>query len=218
MAVNNRAGANFIPLIRDYYNQSRNPQGNLGKMMLRRMNADHAKLSDWAIGLLPKLSVSKAVDLGCGAGGNVARLADLYKGAHVTGVDYSPLAVEVSRTFNAKAVKKGDVDIREGNVSALDLSAGSFDLATAFETVYYWPGLEACFEEVARVLKPGGTFLIANKSDGTDRAGKYYRTIIDGMELYSADDLAAALKAAGFSDVECTHHKTKPWIAVLATK
>ena len=38
------------------------------------------------------------------------------------------------------------------------------------------------------------------------------------MELYTAEDISAALKAAGFSKVECTHHKKKPWITVIATK
>ena len=32
---------------------------------------------------------------------------------------------------------------------------GEYELATAFETIYFWPGLEKCFAEVARILKPG---------------------------------------------------------------
>ena len=218
MAVNNRTGANFVPLIRDYFNQTRDPQGNLGRVMLKSMNSGHAKLAEWGTGFLPKLAVSKAVDLGCGAGGNVARLAEMYRGAHVTGVDHSALSVEASKKTNAKAIRKGDVDIVEGDVSALDLPSETFDLATAFETIYFWPGLEACFREVARVLKPGGTFLIVNESDGTDRTAKYFRSIIDGMELYTPEDISAALKAAGFSDVVCTHHKKRSWITVVATK
>ena len=43
-----------------------------------------------------------------------------------------------------------------------------FDLATAFETAYFWPGLEKCFGEVCRVLRPGGVFMICIESDGTD--------------------------------------------------
>ena len=45
---------------------------------------------------------------------------------------------------------------------------GEYELATAFETIYFWPGLEKCFAEVARILKPGGIFMIVNESDGTD--------------------------------------------------
>lgn len=212
-----KRGANFLPLIYDYFNQTRKPEGNLGKMMLAGMNSGHAKLADWGMSLLPELTVKNAVDLGCGAGGNVAKLAEKYD-AHITGVDYSTLSVEASKKANAKAIKKGSVDILEGDVSALDLLSGSFDLATAFETIYFWPGLTTCFSEVARVLKDGGTFLIVNESDGTDKTAKYFQSIIDGMELYTAEGIEAALKAAGFSKVECTHHKKKPWITVIATK
>ena len=41
-----------------------------------------------------------------------------------------------------------------------------FDAVTAFETVHFWPNLPRCFREVYRVLKPDGTFLICNESNG----------------------------------------------------
>ena len=53
-------------------------------------------------------------------------------------------------------------------VSALTLPEKEYDLATAFETIYFWPGLKECFSQVAKVLKPCGTFMIVNESDGTD--------------------------------------------------
>lgn len=93
---------------------------------------------------------------------------------------------------------------------------GAFDLATAFETVYFWPGLEKCFAEVCRILKPGGTFLICNESDGTDETSKKYEKLIDGMRCYTAEELEKALLTAGFSKVEAYHHETKPWLIVIA--
>ena len=38
------------------------------------------------------------------------------------------------------------------------------------------------------------------------------------MNLYTAEEIEAALKAAGFSKVKYTHHKKNPWIAIVATK
>ena len=40
---------------------------------------------------------------------------------------------------------------------------GSFDVVTAFETIYFWPDIEHCFNEVKKVLKPGGQFVIVNE-------------------------------------------------------
>lgn len=56
------------------------------------------------------------------------------------------------------------------NVAQLLFADEQFDLATAFETVYFWPGPADSFREVYRVLRLGGTFLIVNESDGTNQA------------------------------------------------
>ena len=94
----------------------------------------------------------------------------------------------------------------------------SFDLATAFETVYFWSELEKCFAQVAKVLKPGGYCMICNESDGTDATGLKFEKIIDGMKNHTVEEIEAALKAAGFSEVTSDHHPSKPWIMVLARK
>ena len=67
-------------------------------------------------------------------------------------------------------------------------------------------------------MKPGGVFLIVNESDGEDSTGERFEKIIDGMKVYKADELEAALKATGFSEVTTHHHEHKPWIAVVARK
>ena len=67
-------------------------------------------------------------------------------------------------------------------------------------------------------MKPGGTFMICNESDGTDETALKFEKIIDGMKCYTAEQLTAALKAAGFSEIKTDHHPSKPWITVLAAK
>ena len=112
----------------------------------------------------------------------------------------------------------GRCEVLQGDVSDLQLPAGTFDLATAFETVYFWPGIGKCFSQVAKVLKPGGYFMICNESDGTDPTSLKFEKIIDGMKNYTAEEIEAALRTAGFSEVTSDHHPSKPWITVLAKK
>lgn len=207
-----------MALFRKFFNQTRKPEGFLGKLMLSGMNSGHAKLADWGLAHLPELSVLAAVDLGCGGGRNAGELLKKYPAAQVTAVDYSALCVEKAKAYNRAMIAAGRCTVLQGNVADLALPAESFDLATAFETVYFWPGLEKCFTQAAKVLKPGGYFLICNESDGTDPTGTKFETIIDGMKSYTAQEIEAALKAAGFSQVTTDHHPAKPWIAVLAKK
>lgn len=49
-------------------------------------------------------------------------------------------------------------------------------------------------------------------------AGARFEQMVGGMKTYTAEHIADALKAAGFSKVRIFHHKSKPWIAVLARK
>ena len=60
--------------------------------------------------------------------------------------------------------------------------------------------------------------MICNESEGLDETGKKYEGIIEGMKCYMAEQIEAALKAAGFSEVSCDHHPSKPWITVIARK
>lgn len=67
--------------------------------------------------------------------------------------------------------------------------------------IYFWPGLEKCFAQVAKVLKPGAVFMIVNESDGTDETSLKYEKIIEGMKCHTIGEIETALKNAGFSSV-----------------
>ncbi len=136
-------------LFQAFVSQTRKPEGFLGKMMVNGMNSGHAKLADWGFTHLPAITPERAVDLGCGGGRNAGELLKMYPNAHVTAVDYSELSVEKAKAYNKAMITAGRCTVLQGDVSDLPLPADSFDLATAFETVYFWPGLERCFAQVA---------------------------------------------------------------------
>ncbi len=207
-----------MALLKNFFNQTRKPEGVLGSVMLGTMNSGHAKLADWGLSHLPAMDVAQAVDLGCGGGRNAGKLLTMFPNARVTAVDYSELSVKKAKEYNREMISAGRCIVLQGDVSDLRLPPALYDLATAFETVYFWPGLEKCFSQAAKVLKPGGYFLICNESDGEDATGKKFEGIVDGMKCYTANQIGAALKAAGFTEVKGFHHPSKPWITVLAKK
>ena len=99
----------------------------------------------------------------------------------------------------------------------MTFAENTFDAVSAFETVYFWPGLENCFQEVFRVLKNGGTFLIVNESDGTDPKQDKWINIIEGLKIYKESDLTEILKNVGFSNIRA-FHTDKHWLAILCEK
>ena len=205
-------------LFKNYVSQTRKPEGVLGKMMLSGMNSGHAKMADWGMAHLKDVPAERIAELGCGGGRNAGELLKRYQAATLTAVDYSELSVQKSKEYNEDTITQGRCEVRQGDVSALDLDKESYDLATAFETIYFWKDLEKCFAQVAGILKPGGYFMIVNESDGEDKASLQFEKIIDGMKCYTFDDIKKALISAGFTKVKTAHHKEKPWITVLAQK
>ncbi len=205
-------------LYKNFVSQTRKPEGFLGKMMVNGMNGGHAKMADWGMSHLTSISPEEIVEIGCGGGRNAGELLKKYPGSKVTAIDYSEVSVGKATEYNAEAIKSGRCKVQQGDVSALTLPEEKYDLATAFETIYFWPGLERCFAQVAKVLKPGGIFMIVNESDGNDEASLKYEQIIEGMKCHTIEEIETALKNAGFSKVKSDHHKSKPWITVLAKK
>lgn len=49
-------------------------------------------------------------------------------------------------------------------------------------------------------------------------AGVKFEQVIDGMKMYTAEQIADALKNAGFSKLKICHHNSKPWVTALARK
>ena len=205
-------------LYKNFVSQTRKPEGTLGKMMVNGMNGGHAKMADWGLSHLTTIAPEEIVEVGCGGGRNAGELLKKYPSAKVTAIDYSEVSVGIATEYNAEAIKSGRCTVQQGDVSALTLPEGKYDLATAFETIYFWPGLEKCFAQVAKVLKPGGVFMIVNESDGTDETSLKFEKIIEGMKCHTIEEIEAALKSTGFSKVKADHHKSKPWITVIAKK
>ena len=121
------------------------------------MNIGHAKLSQWGFSNISVNSDAAVLDVGCGGGANIVAWLGKCGNGHVTGMDYSKVSVAESQKLNVAAIKQGKCCVVQGDVSAIPFPDAVFDYVSAFETVYFWPGLEKCFFEVNRVLKNGGT-------------------------------------------------------------
>ena len=202
----------------NFFENTRKPQGFGGKLMTKMMNSGHSKLSQWGFSNISAKPDAEVLDVGCGGGANIAVWLDNCKNGHVTGMDYSEVSVAESQKLNAYAIKQGKCSVVQGDVSAIPFPDAAFDYVSAFETVYFWPGLAKCFFEVNRVLKSKGTFLICNESDGTNAADEKWTKMINGMKIYTSEQLVAALKEAGFTEIKTYSNIKNHWISIVATK
>ncbi len=174
----------------------RKPEGFAGRLILAGMNYGHSNISRWGLSHLHAKKDAHILDIGCGGGANIKRLLAMCPQGYVEGIDYSEQSVAVSRKKNRDDLGKR-CNIRQGSVSCLPYKDGAFNVVTAFETVYFWPDIANDFREVRRVLKPDGRFLICNEA--SDPKDGTWTEKIDGMRIYSGDELIRLLLSSGFA-------------------
>lgn len=199
--------------------QVRKPDKWTGGLFLRLMNLSHSALTNWALTHLRIQSGFAILDVGCGGGRTIQKLAALATSGIVCGVDYADGSVATSRSKNSALIQAGRVEITQASVSRLPFPDNKFDLVTAVETQYYWPDLPNDMREILRVLKPGGTLAIVAE---TYKRGAYNFIQRPVMKLLrstdlSADDQRQLFSASGYENIQIFEHPNG-WICATGEK
>lgn len=202
--------------------QCQKPSGWLGRFVLWQMNSRHSKVTDWGLAHLSVNEGDTILDVGCGGGRTVSKLAAMARQGKVHGVDFSEASVAVSKKTNARWIETGRVEICHGSVSQLPFPDGMFDLVTGVETHFWWPDLPGDMREIFRVVKPGGKLvLIAEVYKGaraiTSKIAEKY-ALLSGMKMLSAEEHRQLFANAGFSDVQISTDPGKGWICGIGKK
>ena len=153
-------------MFRNFFQNVRKPDGFGGRVMVSFMNRGHAAVSAWGFSHISPRKTDDVLDIGCGGGANLAVFLEKCSNGTVTGIDYSPVSVEMSKKLNRHDVSSGTCMILEGDVSALTFHEGMFDIVTACETIYFWPDIAYAFRPVLRVLRDGRTVLLCPVVEG----------------------------------------------------
>ena len=196
-------------ILKSFFSQCARPKGALGRVMLSFMNYTHAPLTNWGLKLVDVQDGWTMLDVGCGGGFTIRRLLKQSKNAKVYGIDISEESVAKAKKVNANVLDK-QVFVTLGSAEKLPYEEGMFDLVTAVETVYFWPNLPDCLQEVRRVLKSGGKFAILVEVVDSDSK---WTNVVEGMTAYSPEDLKKLLDEAGFTQTEI--HRKKPTYATI---
>ena len=137
------------------------------------------------------------LDLGCGVGGTMMRLAQLLTGSHIVGVTISPRQVEIGRGLVAQAGLSNRCAFVRGDMKSVN--AGSdHDAAVAIESFVHLQSASAFFDAAARALRPGGMLFVVD--DFLARPVEE----LDATQLRRVDDFRRGWRVPGLSTVEST--------------
>ena len=200
-----------------FFQNTCRPQGIGGKIMVHMMNTGHSSMAEWGFAHIKIQSEDVCLDIGCGGGANIRKLLEKSPYGRVVGIDYSEISVEKSRKINKAGIESKRCEILQGDVMQLPFRDETFDVITAFETIYFWPDISEAFKKVYKILKIGGTFMICNESNGENPKDEKWTKIIQGMKIYNSEQIEKSLENAGFRDVKVDKTK-KGWICVVVKK
>jgi SAM-dependent methyltransferase len=205
-----------------YLKQFRQPSGWFGRFNLWSMNRKHSRLTDWGLSHVKVARDATILDVGCGGGRTIQKLAALAPQGRVYGVDFAPTSVAMSRSFNRALVDAGRVVVETASVTRLPFADGMFDLVTAVETHFYWPDLPNDLREIRRVLKPGGAVALIVEAYKGGKHARVIQMFADAMSPlgYSHLDVTEhrdLLVQAGFAGTQVVEDYDKGWLCAVGT-
>ena len=202
------------------WSQYRCPTGASGRKVAANMNKGHWDLTTWGLKHATIKSDSVILDVGCGGGQTISRLARRAVQGKVYGIDHSADMVNYSRQVNKKHIAANRAEIMQGSVEKTGFNDEFFDLVTAIETYYFWPNLSEAFQEIKRILKNKGCLLIISEMI-KDLAYELENAEIiakSQVHLVPLEEIQKMLYSAGFSSVKVYRKRNSVWNLILAQK
>ena len=176
--------------------QFKQPSGVLGALAGAAMAArpSNRRRNAWTVDLLDVRRGDRVLEIGCGPGYAIGLIAARIGDGTVVGVDHSETMLRQAGRRNARAVARGQVDLRLGGLDALNQFDQPFDAVMSANVVQFWDDPQKAFAEIARVLAPDGRVATTYQP----RAGD----VSPGAARAMAERIVAWLRAAGFSRAE----------------
>jgi ubiquinone/menaquinone biosynthesis C-methylase UbiE len=172
----------------------------------------------------------RVLDLGCGIGNILIALAERIDFIHpAVGVDISPGLIRIGEQEVARAGLRDRIRLQVAPATRLPFEDGAFDVVLTSHVLKHLDdeALLTSFREVARVLRPGGRFLLWEFEKSSRSAPLFWSAGLTGLpppfQLRTVAEFSHALLSTGFHRVVRVNAgffllPPAPRIALLATR
>ncbi|EIT80311.1 putative tocopherol O-methyltransferase [Aspergillus flavus] len=198
---------NYYDLVTDFYEEAWAQSFHfcrftVGESFLQAL-ARHEHYLAYKLGIKRGMEV---LDVGCGVGGPAREIAR-FTGCQVVGVNNNGYQIARATRHTQKAGLEEQVSFCKGDFMHLDFPDNTFDAVYVIEATVHAPSLQKVYEQIFRVLKPGGRFGVYEwvMTDRFDESNPKHRAIRLGIErgngivnMRTQNEAAEAIQAAGF--------------------
>jgi ubiquinone/menaquinone biosynthesis C-methylase UbiE len=187
--------------------QSRCPSGWIGEIVARVMSLETRAVNALALSRLPLEAGDAVLEVGCGHGRTLAKLAARVGGGFVAGIDPSEVMVRLATRRMKSAIACGHASVHTAEAGRMP-----FEAALAVHVLYFWSRPEEELHEIRRVLRPGGVLLLGFRPDGPETRASVPGSI---YHLRSVEEVEKLLAEAGF-EVDRVIEDASPFVCVTA--
>ncbi|WP_185287236.1 class I SAM-dependent methyltransferase [Chryseobacterium lactis] len=135
-----------------------NPQGEKGIEIGEMMNATNISMTLESIRTLLIDDDEHILEIGHGNAGHLKNILSLAQNLHYTGIDISETMHQEAKRLNKEFDSQAEFILYEGK--KLPFQDGTFDKIFTVNTVYFWENPVEFLNEIYRVLKDDGTFVL----------------------------------------------------------
>jgi len=154
---------------------------------------------------------TRVLDLGAGYGGSMRYLAEHF-GCQSVALNLSEVENERNRRMNVDAGLDRNIDVVDGDFTALDFEDSAFDLVWSQDAFLHSGDRQAVCAEAARVLKPGGRLVFTDPMQADDAPTDKLQPIYDRIHLDSLGSpgfYRETLGRLGMKEVDFDKHSSQ---------
>jgi ubiquinone/menaquinone biosynthesis C-methylase UbiE len=181
--------------------QSRRPSGWVGEVVARVMARETRAANAFALERLRLAPGDAVLEIGCGHGETLARLAERVAGGFAAGIDPSDVMVRLASRRLRRAIARGHAAVHRAEASHLPFPDARFDAALAVHVLPFWADPARELREIRRVLRPGAPLVLGFRPDGPEARASLPGSV---YHLRPASEVAALLREAGFEVCEAS--------------
>lgn len=181
--------------------QSRRPAGWLGELVARVMAWDTRAANAFALSQLPLERGDAVLEIGCGHGQTLVKLARRAADGFAAGIDPSDVMVRLTTRRLRSGIDRGHAEVHRAEAARLPFEDARFDAALAVHVLYFWPEPALELREIRRVLRQDGTLLLGFRPDDPGARASLPDSV---YQLRSLPEIEKLLQQTGFEVTRAT--------------
>lgn len=164
----------------------------LEKWPVNKMAKRNIKTVEQLFSQVDLSNVRKVLEVGCGIGVVSSYLVKEY-GWDVCGIDLDPGQIKGAKNNN---IVDESLKFLEADATKLPFKNNEFDMVLSFDALHHIPGWDKALEEINRVLKPGGFYVL---NDLAFPSLKIFRGLLERyLSIFAVEDITRCLKRNNF--------------------